>query len=192
MIRHGGTRMTDLPEEAIEEAERLTRLARRASGEEARAYRRNREETLAEYGYTARVREADDTLVCHPEEWLDEEGLVRTERIEDLERGVERSLSGPGEPEDWEAVASHNAEIAERVEDEHGETHGATARALAEFASNHYAKPIESLTEAELAEFREEYFPRNAWPSDDQRERLSLSIEYTIEAATTDRDGTNA
>ncbi|MCU4718591.1 DUF7108 domain-containing protein [Halapricum hydrolyticum] len=172
--------MTDLPDNVVEEAERLTRLARRASGEEAQAYRRDREEILAEYGYTARIREEDDTLVCHPEEWIDEEGLVRTERIEDLSRGVERPLSGPGEPEEWEAVASHNFEVADRVADEHGEPHGETARALAEFANNHYAKPIESLTEAELTEFREEYFPRNAWPSDDQREQLSLSIEYTV------------
>lgn len=176
--------MTDLPEDVVDEAERLTRLARRASGDEAEAYRRDRDERLAEHGYTARVREEDDTLVCHPEEWLDERGLVRTERIHDLSRGVERSLSGPGDPDEWDVIAAHNSEIADQVADEYGDPHGETARALADFASNHYAKPIEALTETELAEFREEYFPRNAWPSEPQREHLSVSIEYTIEKAT--------
>ena len=179
--------MTDLPEDIVNEAERLTRLARRTSGEEAKTYRRDRDEKLAEYGYASRLREEDDTLVCYPEEWLDEDGLVRTERIEDISRGVERSLSGPGEPDEWEAVASHNATIARRVADEHGEPHGETSRALADFASNHYAKPIEDLTEAELAEFCEEYFPRNAWPSDDQREYLPVSVEYAVENATEKR-----
>jgi len=171
--------MTDLPDEIADEAERLTRLARRASGEEAEAYRRDRDERLAKYGYTARIRAADDTLVCYPAEWLDADEQVRTEWIEDVSRGVERSLSGPGDPDDWDAVDAHNRELAARVADEHGEPHGETAQALAAFASNHYAKPIEGLTEAELSEFREEYFPRNAWPSDEQYEQLSLSVEYT-------------
>jgi len=175
--------MAELPDDVVAEAERLTRLARRASGEEAAAYRRDRDERLAEYGYTARIREEDDTLVCYPTEWLDEDGQVRTEWIEDISRGVERPLSGPGDPDDWDAVATHNRDIAARTAEKHGEPHGETARALAAFASNHYAKPIEALTEAELAEFREEYFPRNAWPSDEQRETLSLSITYTKQIA---------
>ncbi|MFW6435960.1 MAG: DUF7108 domain-containing protein [Halovenus sp.] len=180
--------MTDLPSDVIDEAERLTRLAREAIDDnEAAAYRRERDDLLAEYGYTARIRAEDDTLVCHPEEWVDDEGTIHPEEIEDIDRGVERSLSGPGEGDDWEAIEAHNRAIAEAVADEHGEPHGETAHALADFAGNHYAKPIDDLTEGELAEFREEYLPRNGWPSDAQLETLGLSIEYTLEKADAER-----
>lgn len=176
--------MADLPEGIVDEAERLTRLAREVVDEaEAAAYRRKRDAILDEHGYTARVREDDDTLVCYPEEWTDEAGTVHPGEIEDVDRGVERSLAGPGDADDWQAVEDHNRAVAAAVADEHGDPHGATAHALADFASNHYAKPIADLTGAELAEFREEYFPRNAWPTDRQRRRLSKSIEYTLEKA---------
>jgi hypothetical protein len=176
--------MTELPTDVADEVERLTRLAREAIDDnEATAYRTERDEILAEYGYTARIREDDDTLVCYPEEWVDEEGTVYPERIEDVDRGVERRLSGPGEGDDWEAIESHNREIADAIAAEYGDPHGTTAHALADFAGNHYAKPIGDLVEDELAEFREEYLPRNGWPSDEQREELSLSIEYVREKA---------
>jgi hypothetical protein len=52
--------MTDLPDDAVAEAERLTRLARRAVDDNERAaYRDRREEILDEHGYVARVREDD-------------------------------------------------------------------------------------------------------------------------------------
>jgi len=182
--------MTELPTNVADEAERLTRLARQAVDEkEAAAYRDERDELLAEYGYTARIRDEDDTLVCHPEEWVDEEGVVHPSDIDDVDRGVERSLSGPGEGDDWEAVETHNREIAAAVADEYGNPHDETAHALADFAGNHYAKPIGDLTEDELAEFREEYLPRNGWPSDEQLQALSLSIEYALEKADGDRLG---
>lgn len=176
--------MTELPTEVADEAERLTRLARKAVDDsEADAYRTERDETLTEHGYTARIREEDDTLVCYPEEWVDEEGTVYPDRIDDVDRGVERRLSGPGEGDDWEAIETHNREIADSVADEHGDPHGTTAHALADFAGNHYARPIGDLVEDELAEFREDYLPRNGWPSDEQLDVLSLSIEYTLEKA---------
>jgi hypothetical protein len=176
--------MADLPADVADEAARLTRLAREAVDEnEAAAYRRERDEVLAEYGYTARIRAEDDTLVCYPEEWTDEAGTVHPGRIDDVDRGVERSLSGPGEGDDWDAIEAHNRSIAESVAAEYGDPHGATAHALADFAGNHYAKPIEDLTAAELAEFREEYLPRNAWPSDEQRAALDESIRLLFAAA---------
>jgi hypothetical protein len=176
--------MAELPTDVADEVERLTRLAREAIDDnETAAYRTERDEILSEYGYTARIREDDDTLVCYPEEWVDEEGTVYPERIENVDRGVERRLSGPGEGDDWDVVEARNREIADAVAAEHGEPHGATAQALADFAGNHYAKPIGDLTADELAEFREEYLPRNGWPSDDQLEALSLSIEYVREKA---------
>jgi hypothetical protein len=176
---------SDLPVAVVDEVERLTRLAREAvDDEEAAVYRRERASLLAEYGYTARVREDDsrDVLVCYPDKWLDD-GLVQPDRIDDLDRGIERPLSGPGGADEWHEVQAHNRTIAETVAEEHGEVHGANAMALAEFMSNHYARAIESATDAEREEFRTDYFPRNAFPSDEQREVVDDSIEYTLAVA---------
>ncbi|WP_313692751.1 DUF7108 family protein [Halorarum halobium] len=173
----------ELPEPVVEAAERLTRLAREAvDGDEAAAYREDRRERLAEHDYTARVREADDTLVLHPEEWLDD-GVARVERIEDTSRAAERSLSGADDPDDWEAVEARNEALVERVREEHGDVHARNARAFADFMSNHYAKRIGDATAAERAEFLDEYFPRNAWPSTKQRDAVEASVRFVIEAA---------
>lgn len=178
--------MPEPPESVVEEAERLTRLALDASDDgEADAYRERRDGLLAECGYAARERddgEGEVTLVCYPADWLDESGTIRVERV-DPAAAVEVSLSGPGDPEEWADVDEHNRAVARRVHAEHGGVHGATATALAAFASDHYAKPVEALTEGELAEFREEYFVRNAWPSDEQRERVAESLRYARDAA---------
>ena len=56
--------MPELPDDLIDEVERLTRLARRAVDEdEAAAYEKRRRTLLDDYEFTARVREEDDTLV---------------------------------------------------------------------------------------------------------------------------------
>ena len=177
-----GGNSEDPPEAVVDEAERLTRLARDAVDDsEAAAYRDARADLLAEYGYTARVREEGrDTLVLHPAEWV-VDGTVRPERVEDTGRGIERPLEGPGEAEEWEVVAEHNREVAEAVAAAHGEIHGANARALAEFASNHYAKPVGDLAPEERAEFLEEYFPRNAFPSDDQKAVVEESVRLVYD-----------
>lgn len=180
-----------LPGDVLEAAERLTRRARAASDDdEAAAYRAERDELLAAHGYAARVREDDarDVLVCYPAEWI-AEGVIRVEAIEDRSRAVEIPLSGPGEPDDWAAVDAHNRAVAETVADRHGEPHGATARALADFAGNHYAKPIEELTCEERREFREEYLPRNAWPSDAQREQVEESVRLALAVANAETVG---
>lgn len=179
------TEAAEPPDEAVESAERLTRLARDAVDDAERAaYRRERDALLANYGYGARVRKNDTgaTLVLYPEEWLDD-GVVDVERVADTGRAVERSLSGPGAGDDWDAVEAHNRAVADRVRDAHGEVHGATAHAFADFMSNHYAKRVERATADECEEFREEYFPRNAWPTDAQVQRLERSLELVTEAA---------
>jgi hypothetical protein len=183
-VETGSEDESPLPSGVVDEAERLTRLARDAIDEgEATAYREARAELLGEHDYTARVREEDhDVLVVYPEEWV-EDGTVYPERIDDIDRGIERALSGPGDPDDWETVWEHNMGIVEEIEAEHGETHAANAEALAEFLSNHYAKEIEKATESELAEFLEEYYPRNVWPSDDQKAVVDESVEL-VEALT--------
>lgn len=176
-----------LPESVVEEAERLTRLAREAIDDDERAaYRAHREELLAEHDFTARVREEDtgEVLVVHPAEWHDEdEGVIRTDRIEDLSRATELRLSGPGSPDDWEDVERENRALVEEIREAHGDVHADNAAALADFMANHYARPMTSATAAELAEFRSEYFVRNAWPTDDQRTALDESIRLVFETA---------
>ncbi|WP_435063605.1 DUF7108 family protein [Halobaculum sp. EA56] len=173
----------ELPRSTVEAAERLTRLAREAVDDaEADAYRADRADRLDEHGFTARVREDDDTLVLHPDEWL-EDGTVRVDRIEDTDRAVEVSLSGAGDPDDWAAVEEHNAALVEAVAEEHGEPHAANARAFADFMGNHYARPMDSASADEVREFLEEYFPRNAWPSEEQRDAVMASVRYVFEAA---------
>ena len=174
----------ELPADIIEEAETLTRRARRAVDEnEAAAYRQARDELLAEQDFTARIRDDERAvLVLYPAEWV-EDGTVRPERIADIDRGIERPLEGPADPADWEVVGEHNDAIAEDIAAEHGPDHGANARELATFLSNHYAKPIEDATDDELTEFLTEYYKRNVWPSDDQKAVVEESVRLTVERA---------
>jgi len=177
--------MPELPDDTVDEAERLTRLAREAVDEgAAAAYREQRESLLAAHGYEARIRAEDtgDVLVCYPEEWVDD-GVIQPDRVDDTDRGVEVRLSGPGDPEQWDDIETENRAVVDRVRADHGPVHGATARALADFMGNHYAKPIAEATPGELAEFREEYFPRNAWPTEKQRALLDESVRLTVEKA---------
>ncbi|WP_254822786.1 DUF7108 family protein [Haloglomus halophilum] len=174
-----------LPREVADEAERLTRLARDAIDEnEATAYRERRADLLADHEYTSRIRgeNTEATLVLHPTEWV-VDGSVHPDRIEDIDRGIEVPLEGAGDAEDWDAVDEHNATVAEQVADEHGEVHGANARAFATFMSNHYARPVEEATERMREEFLADYFPRNAWPSEEQRAVVEASLELVTEAA---------
>lgn len=174
-----------LPTDVIDRATTLTRRARGAvDGNEQRAYLEERDTLLDEHGYTARIRDGDtgETLVLYPEEWV-EDGTVRFDRIEDTARAVERPISGPGSDADWDDIARHNRAIAARVRDRYGDVHGDTALAFADFMSNHYAKPIEMATTEEREEFRTEYFVRNAWPSERQRERVAESLRVITEVA---------
>ncbi|MFB6296288.1 MAG: rnhA operon protein [Halobacteriales archaeon] len=178
----------ELPEDVIAAAERLTRLARRAADEaEAAAYREDRDDRLAEYGFTARVREEDagEVLVLHPGEWV-EEGTIRIDRIEDTGRAIERRLSGPGEESAFERVDAHNREVVARIEARAGPVHAANATAFADFMGNHYARRVETATPAELREFLAEYFPRNAFPTDEQRATVEESLRLVF--AVTDRE----
>lgn len=180
--------MSDLPEAVVDRAVELTRRARRATDQnEAEAYRRERSALLSDHGFRARLKREDgsDVLVLHPEEWV-VDGGVDVERVDDIGRGIEVALSGPDDDEEWETVEGHNRALARAVADEHGEPHAATADALADFAGNHYFKRIEDLTAAELGEFRTEYFPRNAFPDDDQRAALGESLRLVFETAGTE------
>lgn len=182
--------MADLPEELLEQVETLTRRARRSDVEaEAEAYRERRDALLAEEGFVARVREEEsrDVLVCHPADWV-EDGVVRTGNVDDVERAAEIPLSGPGDPDRWEAVDEHNRDAAAAVEAAHGAAHGANAAAFAEYMSNHLAKPMEDATPEEVARFLEDYYVRNVWPSAEEAARVEESVELA-RAVASERDG---
>jgi len=173
-----------LPDEVVSRALTLTRRTRRAiDADEQVAYREERDALLEEHGYVARVRDDDtgETLVLYPEGWV-EDGAIQVDRVEDTSRGIERSLSGVGS-DDWEAVEAHNRAVAERVREEHGDPHGANAHAFADFMGNHYAKRVEAATPAEREEFLEEYFRRNAWPTEAQRDAVERSLRLVEEIA---------
>lgn len=181
--------MAELPDEVVEEATRLTRLARDARDpDETAMYRDHRADLLDEHGFTARVREDDatETLVLHPAEWV-EDGTIRPDRVKDVDRAVEVQVAGPESPDDWDAVEEHNRAVAVHVREEYGEVHGDNADAFADFMGNHYAKRVEAATSEERAEFLGEYFVRNAWPSENQKEVVERSLEYVEETAKTDR-----
>lgn len=176
---------TELPDDVIAEVERLTRLERRVvDPNEAAAYRENRDALLEEYGFEARVRSEDrrDVLVCHPAEWM-EDGTVRSERIDDIDRAVERVLDGPGDEENWAEVDAHNREIVNAVRSDAGEVHAMNAAAFADFMSNHYVRPIGSATRTEVEEFLAEYYPRNAWPTTEQKAAVEESLTLVFDAA---------
>ena len=173
----------EVPDDVVSEAERLTRLAADAAVEaEADVYRDRRAEIVEEYDFVPRVRDEDDTLVLHPEEWV-EDGVIRTDRIEDTDRAVEVSLSGPDHSAEWEAVEADNETIVAAVAEKHGPTHAANVRAFADFMGNHYLKRVDDATAAEKAEFLTEYYPRNAWPSAEQRAVVEESVELAADAA---------
>jgi hypothetical protein len=166
----------EIPQDTLEEAKRLTRVLRRATDPaEAATYRQERDQLVEAFGFEVRVRTDDDTLVCYPAEWLDS-GTVQLDQIEDRDRAIEVSLSGPGDPDDWEVVKSYNDTLVARVRTECGDTHAANARALADFMGNHYAKRMDTATQEEIDEFRTEYYPRNVWPTGGQREVLEQSL----------------
>lgn len=180
------TSEASLPDSVISEAERLTRLAQRAGDPaEATAYREQRAETLAEYEYTARIREEDDTLVLYPTEWLDGDTVV-VERIEDTDRAVERPLSATAGEGSWAAINEHNTAVVERVAEEYGEIHAANATAFVEFLGNHYLRRVEETTPEMLAEFKTEYYPRNVWPDENQQAAIDDSLEYLFAVVDTD------
>jgi len=169
--------MSELPADVVEAATRLTRLARQVGDPaEAAAYRQRRDDQLADHEFTARVRGEDDTLVLYPDEWL-VDGTVVLERIEDTDRAVERSLTASNEGS-WDEIEAHNRKLVDAVDDAYGSPHAETVRAFADFMGNHYLGRIDNATDDQLEEFTQEYFVRNAWPSQKQRELVETSLSY--------------
>lgn len=183
----GDSTTEELPAAIIETVERLTRHARRAGDDRATALRDRRDDILARHGFEARVREErdGDVLVCYPTEWL-EDGAVVLDRIEDRSRAVERPLDPEADAE-WEQIDADNRKIVDAVEQRHGPVHATNVAAFADFMGNHHALRIADATVDHVAEFLEEYYPRNAFPDDDQRAVVEASLECAFECL--DGDG---
>lgn len=174
-----GTADTPLPEDVVSEAERLTALAADAVDDAAAtAYRRERDRLVGNYDYTARLREADSTLVLYPDEWT-EDGTVQFDRIDDTDRAIEVPL-GPQEGDNWAAVEAHNQSIVEAVAAEASAIHAENVRSFADFMGNHYLQPLDTATAEQLTEFYEEYYPRNAWASERQQALVEESIRMAF------------
>ncbi|WP_049984453.1 hypothetical protein [Halorubrum sp. BV1] len=187
----GSDRVPDVPVDVVDEAERLTRLARETDDDAAAGFYRDRRDELVDaYDYVPRLREDDDTLVLYPDEWM-ADGTVQLDRIETTDRAVEVSLSGPGDADRFQEIAAYNDAVAAAVAEREADVHAATARTFAAFMSNHYVRPVDDATPDMRAEFREEYLVRNGWPSEEQLAAVdeSLSVIETVAADVDDSDG---
>ncbi|QKY16235.1 hypothetical protein [Halorubrum sp. CBA1229] len=181
-------RVPDVPVDVVDEAERLTRLARRTEDDAAAAfYRERRDELVSGHDYVPRLREDDDTLVLYPDEWM-ADGTVQLDRIETTDRAVEVSLSGPGDADRYDEIAAYNEAVADAVAERHDAVHADTARSFAAFMSNHYVRAVDDATLEVREEFREEYLPRNGWPTDEQLAVVEESLTV-IESVAADVDG---
>jgi len=181
-------RVPDVPADTVDEAERLTRLARRTEDEAAAAfYRERRDELVTDHDYVPRLREEDDTLVLYPDEWMDDGRSSSTGSRPPT--GPSRCrCRGPGDAGRYREIAAYNDAVADAVADAHDAVHADTARSFAAFMSNHYVRAVDDATADMRAEFREEYFPRNGWPTDEQLAVVDESLD-AIESVAADVDG---
>ncbi|XVH30683.1 DUF7108 family protein [Haloferacaceae archaeon DSL9] len=178
--------MAELPDDVVDELERLTRLARRATDpDETALYREARDELAAGHGFTTRIRDEDDTLVAYPDEWV-EDGIVHVDRIDDTSRAAERPLTARGDEDDWEETEAHNASLVEAIADEHGAVHAANARAFADYMGNHYVARVDEANPAQVEAFLGDYYPRNAWPSAEEKSKIESSLERLFDVADVD------
>jgi len=174
-----------LPDAVVDDAERLTRLARQAADEsERKAYRADRDETLAAHDYTARVRDEDDTLVLYPDEWLDGD-TVELDRIDDTDRAVEIPLwaaattRGPLLRPTTPRLSRLSARLTGRF------TRPTPGRLRISWATITVDESrLRRLTIS--SEFREEYYPRNVWADADQQAAVDASLEYLFAVADTE------
>lgn len=157
----------------VEEAARLTRVA--LSGDDEA--RERRDEIAAERGYRAWERE-DGTLVIHPADWLDEDGVIDMEAF-DADEAYEVPLEGGG----YEEAREANEALLDVFEEDASEPDVFNARAFAEFCENHHATAVENASEKHVREFKEEYYVRNVWASEEAEKRIKESLRTLLREA---------
>ncbi len=171
----------ELPDDVVDEAVELSQKAHLPNFPTER-FEQERDEVLARYGFRARIRDdesLDRVLVCYPAEWVTD-GEVRVSRVEDTGRAVERPLFQTETDEEWSEINAHNQAVVARIREEYSDVHGDNVQAFSDFMSNHYKRRIESASNRELEEFLSEYFPRNAWPSDAQKQVIEESLRMVF------------
>lgn len=171
--------MSEIPEGVLDDVVSLSQKAIQAvDQQEISAYQQRRDDLLAPFGYTCRIRTDNDgeVLVCYPKEWLDGD-TINIDKMDDLTQAIERPIFDSPSERNFSEIEQHNRAIASGIAKDHGPIHGTTASAFADFMSNHYKQRIEEATVTEFEEFRTEYFPRNAWPSDVQKRVLDETIQ---------------
>lgn len=174
----------DFDPDLVERIAELTRQVRRADGPEADRIERIREGFLDVMDAHVHVRE-DDTgtvLVVYPADWRAGD-TVEPDHIDDPTRAVEVPLEGVAGDDAWSAVMDYNTTIVDQVTERHGPVHGANAEALATYLGNHHLRRIDEVTEEELRDFLDEYYPRNVWPTDEEAAVVRQSVRLTREAA---------
>lgn len=169
-----------LPDKTVDQVVSLT-LNARESDDTENDYIQKRDDILERHGYTARIREEDDTLVLYPLDWIDDGGEVDFSQIQDTNRAIEESLSGVNEGADWENIEETNSEIVSEVREEYGDTHAENIRAFADYMGNHFLKVVTEATKEEKEQFKEEYYIRNVWSNESQESALEESLDLIDE-----------
>lgn len=178
-----------LPQSIQSLARQFARQEHGATPTEAATLRARREALLEEYGFHSRIREDErgSVLVCYPSEWIDDGTVVRS-AIDDIDRAVEIPLFGGPDQASWTELAEANTRLATRVREEHGDIHGENAEAFVEFMNNHRSRPVSTAEEDDIREFLAEYYPRNAWPSDEEKAVVEESIELLLAVARSEKE----
>jgi len=161
-----------LPDSAVETVATLTRRARR--GDEGAIA--ERDALLDRHGYAASIE--NDALRLYPADWGVDSSIDTDQFSTDA---VVRIQLGR---DDLDAIAPSNRPAADRVADQYGDPHGATADAFATYMNNHHAARIDAATKRQVERFRDEYFVRNVWPTAEQRSCIDDSLDHVFDVAT--------
>ena len=157
----------------VDEVARLSRIG--VSGDNEA--RERRDEVAGEKGYEARVRD-DGTLVLHPDDWLDEDGVVDMEAF-DADEAYEVPLDGGG----FDDARRRNEDLLEDFAEDADETEMFNAHAFVEFCENHHAVAVEKAREKHVDSFLNDYYVRNVWADEEAEERVEGSLRALLREA---------
>lgn len=164
--------MAEGPDRDAEWVQEVVAVARAAVGARRDAGELDRMEDIAgDHGYRARLRD-DDVLVLHPDDWLDDEGVLHGDV--DPDDALEIHLGDSGGAEE---ARMRNDDLLEGFEaDVEDEDVRFNVERFAEYCENHHGVAVDEVTSQQVEEFVDEYYPRNVWPSGSAEEKLESSL----------------
>lgn len=181
----GGDTEADGEDETPAWVDEVVELARPALGggdlSEAR-------EAAGQHGFGVRLR--DTVLVLYPEDWL-EDGVVRPDV--DVDRAFEVDLADTADRqrarERNEKLLGEFESSVERgtVDDVAVEDVVFNVRRFAEFCANHHGVAVDEAGDV-VEEFVSDYYVRNVWASESQREALVASLDVVFDWLDVDVD----